>query len=165
MDFPSREEARVYATLQSQSPATGEPKGRTAPAAVGDPESPAGAGEGTRFRVERAGFEKDVFDRRGLRNLIRTGDITDRDLIRVDDAKPVLAGDVPDLKSLFALRKTARAKPPLCCRTHSDRVAFHRCLDSSRPLCEDCAPEKKFGGTVIRVCQHCGGTVADLDTA
>ena len=45
------------------------------------------------------------------------------------------------------------------------RVAFYRCVDSSRPLCEECAPSKTFSNTTIRVCQHCGGTVAALAKA
>ena len=66
------------------------------------------------------------------------------------------------LKGLFGLRKNARVNPPTCCRTHTDRVAHFKCRDSIRPLCEECAPEKKFGQTVIRVCGHCGGTATEL---
>jgi len=63
---------------------------------------------------------------------------------------------------LFGLRKTTKAQPPVCCRTHTDKVAFFKCKTTDRPLCEDCAQEKKFGGTTIRVCQHCGGTADEL---
>jgi hypothetical protein len=166
MEFPSRDEARVYAAMQSQGAAPGATKQNAAPTTVPVAEqTSARPGDGTRFRIERVGFEKDVFDRRALRTLIRTGDITDRDLICVDDAKPVSAGDVPDLKSLFALRKTSRVTPPLCCRTHTERVAFYRCVESSRPLCDDCVQVKKFGNTTVRLCQHCSGIVADLAPA
>ena len=34
-----------------------------------------------------------------------------------------------------------------------------------RALCEECAEEKKFGGTSLRVCAHCGGTAGDLHAA
>ena len=171
MDFPSRDEARVLIQRQAESlidppeetaavvgAAAGSP--RAAAAAVsGDPSAAAEKGQ---FRVEKPGYQSDVFDRRGIRNLIRTGDVLESDRIRVDDAFAVAAGSVPYLKSLFNLAKEQRTQPPPCCRTHTDRVAFFRCHDSGRPLCEPCAPEKKFGGQTIRVCQHCGGTATDL---
>ena len=164
MDFPSREEARVYAQLQSKSgkpPAT--PPAAREPAAV---EEPAGMpSPATRFQIQKSGFEKDVFDRRGMRNLIRTAALDDKDLVRVDDAQPVPAGSLPYLQSLFALRRKARGAPPPCCRTHTEKVAFFQCQNTARPLCEECAPEKKFGGTVIRVCQHCGGGASELPPA
>jgi predicted Zn finger-like uncharacterized protein len=166
MDFPSRDEARVYATLARGTPAPAAPARPSAPKAVAAVEDPsAGPPDTTRFRIEKSGFESDVFDRRGLRNLIRAGELSGQDRIRVDDADPVLAGDVPYLKSLFSLRKTSSASPPACCRTHTERVAFFKCHDSARPLCEECAPAKKFGSTTIRVCQHCGGTADDLPLA
>lgn len=164
MDFPSREEARVYAQLQNKGdhPAAAPPAARerttaTHAAAMASPE--------TRFRIKRSGFEKDVFDRRGMRNLIRTGAVDEKDLVLVDDAEPVPAGSLPYLQSLFALRRKARGTPPPCCRSHTENVAFFECQDTGRPLCEDCAAEKKFGGTVIRVCQHCGGTARELPPA
>jgi predicted Zn finger-like uncharacterized protein len=183
MDFPSREEARAFIRLQEETGAAGgaaAPKPPTAtsrhseagqaasaretsPAPTfGDATSP---GEGLRFRIEKPGYQSDVFDRRGLRNLIRTGDVLESDRIRVDDAGPVPAGDLPYLKSLFKMAKTQSAQPPAVCRTHTDRVAFFKCHDTNRPLCESCAPEKKFGGQTIRVCQHCGGTAIDLHSA
>jgi hypothetical protein len=170
MDFPSRDEARIYASLQVKAKARNpdsRPTERPAPepAAVEDLTGAAGSGEGTRFRIEKPGFERDVFDRRSLRNLIRSGEVTENDLVRVDGAEPVPAGRLSYLKSLFALRKTSRVTPPMSCRTHTDNMAFFLCVESSRPLCEDCAPTKKFGSTVIRVCQHCGGTTKDLPTA
>jgi hypothetical protein len=115
-----------------------------------------------RFRVEKPGFEEDEYDRRAIRNLIRTGEVGENDWIRVDFGKPVRTGDLPYLKSLFSLRKTTKAQPPVGCRTHTDKVAFFKCHTTERPLCEDCAAEKKFGGTTIRVCQHCGGTADEL---
>ena len=182
MDFPSREEARAFIRLQADAagagataakpPAApsrpseagkGSPARETASAPTfGDSTSP---GEGVRFRIEKAGYQSDVFDRRGLRNLIRTGDVLESDRIRVDDASPVPAGELPYLKSLFKMAKTQTARPPAVCRTHTDRLAFFKCHDTARPLCEGCAPEKKFGGQTIRVCQHCGGTAIDLHSA
>ncbi len=177
MDFPSREQARVYARLQAQTP-VGAPAGGSSGAGSGSTrgytrpsqEAPTassldetgGPGAGAQFRVDKPGFENDVFDRRGLRQLIRTAEVSENDRIRVDDAEPVLASNLPYLKSMFALRRTARVHPPTVCRSHTDRVAFYRCRDNSRPLCDDCAPEKKFGGTTIRVCGHCGGPAAEL---
>jgi predicted Zn finger-like uncharacterized protein len=170
MDFPSRDEAREL--IQRQS---GEVKPVAAPArpanvsaAVKAPAAPPASSEpapspgGLRFRVEKRGFESDVFDRRGIRNLIRTGEVVETDLVRVDEAASVPADSLPILKSLFHLARTQEGQPPQCCRTHTDRLAFFRCHDTGRPLCEKCAEEKKFGGQTLRVCQHCGGTAEDL---
>ena len=184
MDFPSRDEARVYARLQAESadaasapdagaaipnpaPAAPPPIERKAPVwkppipgslpPEGDP-----ASVHQRFRVEKQGFETDEFDRRAIRNLIRTGEVTEADFVSVDGAAPVAAGQVPFLKSLFKLRATSTVTPPARCRTHTDRVGFYKCQDTARPLCEECAPEKKFGNTIARVCSHCGGTAAEL---
>lgn len=176
MDFPSRDEARVYASLQakeaakvaapppsaasSAAPAREISRG-TATATLEDTGSSA-ITDATRFRVDKPGFEADVYDRRAIRNLIRTGEVVENDRIRIDSAEPEPAGELPYLRSLFNLRKTARVQPPICCRTHTEKVAFFKCRDTGRPLCEDCSPEKKFGGTSIRVCSHCGGTAAEL---
>jgi len=170
MDFPSRDEARELIRRQS-----GEVKPVTAPtrpanlgAAGKAAATPLAPGEsapspaGLRFRVEKRGFESDVFDRRGIRNLIRTGEVVETDLLQVDDSEPVPAESLPFLKSLFNLARSQTAQPPRCCRTHTDKVAFFRCHDTGRPLCENCAEEKKFGGQTLRVCQHCGGTAEDL---
>ena len=107
-------------------------------------------------------WETDVFDRRAMRNLIRSGEVQENDRVRVDDAEPVVAGSISFIKGLFGLRKNARVNPPTCCRTHTERVAHFKCRDSVRPLCEECAPEKKFGQTIIRVCGHCGGTATEM---
>jgi len=179
MDFPSREEARVYARLQKQggggtADASASPGSAAAGAvpAAGAGETPAAAppdaanpGENAQFRVDKIGWEEDLFDRRGIRNLIRTGAITEMDQLRVNDGPPTTAGDLVYLKSLFGLRKSSSAQPPACCRTHPDKVAFYQCTTTVRPLCEDCAPEKKFGGTSIRVCVHCGGTATELPSS
>ena len=183
MDFPSREEARAFIRLQAETGVAGvaasarppaaasgpSDTGRAAPAretapapTFGDATNP---GEGSRFRIEKAGYQSDVFDRRGIRNLIRTGDVRENDRIRVDDASPVPAGELPYLKSLFKMAKAQSARPPAVCRTHTDQVAFFKCHDTARPLCESCAPEKKFGGQTIRVCQHCGGSAIELHSA
>lgn len=168
MDFPSREEARVSFQVHAQAEASAEaPAARAAdpgPAkpAEADNRSGAALSKGKRFRVEKPGFESDVFDREGIRNLIRTREILETDRIRVDDSGPVRAGRLPYLKSLFSLARDQRIQAPARCRTHTEKVAFFRCHDSGRPLCERCAPEKKFGSATIRVCDHCGGNVIDL---
>lgn len=183
MDFPSRDEARVYASLQAQGgappaaapgaagkgratasspPGPGQPPARETSTTLTLEDTGSSATDNIRLRVDKVGYEADIFDRRSMRNLIRAGDIEESDRIRVDDAPAVPAGDISFLKSLFALRKTSRVQPPTCCRTHTDRVAHFKCRDSLRPLCEECSPEKKFGATVIRVCNHCGGTATEL---
>jgi len=141
------------------------PRRAAEPAAAAEGAESAPVEEGPRFRILKVGFEKDVYDRRALRNLIRAGEVHDADRIRVDDAEPVRAGSLTYLGSLFSLRKTAKTKPLQCCRTHTDKVAFFQCQDTGRPLCEDCAEQKKFGGTTIRVCKHCGGTCKELPQA
>jgi len=188
MDFPSREEARVYARLQAENGSSAPPESAVptdlgeitasarppAPPAAKPPvwkppvpgSLPSEAGDATpaalRFRIEKQGFESDVFDRRAIRNLIRTGELTEEDFVAVDDAAPVAAGTLPFLKSLFKLRATSSIMPPSRCRTHTDLVAYYKCQDTARPLCEECAPEKKFGNAVARVCTHCGGVAAEL---
>jgi len=187
MDFPSREEARVYARLQAQSapmaaaggmlaeappdPVVPTPAPAPAPRAWTPPAPGSLAldqtenGADQRFRVEKQGFENDVFDRRAIRNLIRTGEVSAEDFVSVNEAAPVAAGDVPFLKSLFKLRATSTVTPPARCRSHTDLVAHYKCQDTSRPLCQECAPEKKFGNAIARVCAHCGGTAVELAPA
>jgi predicted Zn finger-like uncharacterized protein len=185
MDFPSREEARLHIRLQAEAaaasanPAVASAEADDpppAPSRADPPRTPSrpdpavspdtfAAVERLRFRIEKPGFQSDVFDRRDIRNLIRTREIRETDQIRVEDADAVMAGDLPYLRSLFRLANAQKVKPPGCCRTHTDRVAFFQCHDTGRPLCEPCAPEKKFGGQTIRVCQHCGGTAVDLPSA
>ncbi|HEY7114409.1 MAG TPA: MJ0042-type zinc finger domain-containing protein [Thermoanaerobaculia bacterium] len=189
MDFPSREEARVYARLQAQSspaasasgssvsmladapaaalPAAPSPKPRpwTPPPPGSLAADPAENGAAQRFRVEKQGFENDVFDRRGIRNLIRTAEVSPEDFVSVNEAAPIAAGDVPFLKSLFKLRATSTVTPPARCRMHTDLVAHYKCQDTARPLCEECAPEKKFGNATARVCSHCGGVAVELAPA
>lgn len=160
MGFPSREEARVYVLLQAGAGAAPEsaPAGPEAPSAPG--ESPAAAEK--LYRIEKKGFENDAYDRRGMRNLIRTNGLNEADSIRHGDDAPRRAVEFPELKSLFELRKSARALPPPVCRKHTDQIAYYTCRDTGRPLCESCASEKKFGGTSVRVCEHCGGTVSEV---
>jgi predicted Zn finger-like uncharacterized protein len=173
VDFPSRDEARAQIKLRAEFKAAGattaggelprsDPSPPAKPAASAARETPAEAVEALQFRVEKPGFESDVFDRRGIRNLIRTGEVVETDLIRVNASAPAPAGDLTHLRSLFSLAKAQTAKPPVCCRTHTDRIAFFRCHDFGRPLCEECSPEKKFGGQTLRVCQHCGGTTTEI---
>ena len=183
MDFPSREEARVYARLQAESAAADPPadpdppKPAPAPPPAPPPKGPAWTasrpgslppdGNDTlvanqKIRVEKQGFESDVFDRRAIRNLIRTGEVLETDFVSVDGGAPVAAGEVPFLSSLFKLRSTSTAAPPTRCRTHTDHLAFYKCQDTARPLCEECAPEKKFGNSTLRVCAHCGGSAQEL---
>ena len=74
-------------------------------------------------------------------------------------------GLLPELKSLFELRKTARFAPrPSAARIRTASPTT-QCSDTGRPLCEECAQEKKFGGASVRVCAHCGGTAGDLHEA
>ena len=117
------------------------------------------------YTVQRTGFEGDEFDRRAMRNLIRSALVNESDLIKVDGAVAVRADALPELKSLFELRKTARSTPPPVCPKHTDRLAHYRCADSGRPLCDECSEEKKFGGASVRVCHHCGGTAGELHAA
>lgn len=184
MDFPSRDEARVYVRLaEGASPAPGAappsppevrpappsapppPPTAAAPQRAPAPPPPAAASpteEGKSYRIDKTGFENDAFDRRAMRNLIRSAAITEFDTVRLPDGTAARAGDVAELKSLFELRKSLRGVPPAVCRKHTERVAHYVCVDTERPLCEECAPEKKFGGTSVRVCDHCGGTSREL---
>jgi predicted Zn finger-like uncharacterized protein len=172
MDFPSREEARVYVMLQSgQGEATAAedtasmapPSSNPAPLPPSVAEAKPAAPEAEkRYTVDKKGFENDSYDRRAMLNLIRSGGITEFDLVRCGETEAVRAADLPGLKSLFELRKTSRTTPPTVCRKHTDVLAHYVCGDTGRPLCEECAPEKKFGGASVRVCDHCGGTVGDL---
>lgn len=175
MDFPAREEARLYARLQVEQPggattsapeiALHSPEAplESSPPPATPPEAETWESAATRrFRIDRPGFENDLFDRRAIRNLIRTGEVAENDFIRIDEREPVRAAELGFLKSLFKLRESSRNVPPTGCRTHTDKVAFFKCQETARPLCEECAPEKKFGGATMRVCQHCGGTAQDL---
>ena len=47
------------------------------------------------FRVDKRGWEDDYFDRRGIRNLIRTGEILETDHVFAPDGSWVVAGEVP----------------------------------------------------------------------
>jgi hypothetical protein len=120
---------------------------------------------GRTYTVGKPGYEGDLFDRRTMRQLIRTGAVNESDTVSVAGASGTRADAIPELKSLFELRKTARAVPPPICPRHPDTLAHYRCNDSGRALCEECAEEKKFGGTSLRVCAHCGGPAGDLHEA
>jgi predicted Zn finger-like uncharacterized protein len=169
MDFPSREEARVF--IQSQGaapePAPASPSAPAPPPApVPVPETPPSAPPGeSRYVVDKRGFEGDSYDRRAIRILIRTGALDESDSVTLGDAAAVRAADIPELKSLFELAKTARAIPPPVCRKHVEILAHYVCGETGRPLCDECAAEKKFGGMSVRVCAHCGGTAKDLHGA
>ncbi len=128
-----------------------------APAAAPDAEK--------RYTVSKLGFEGDSYDRRAMRSLIRTGAVNESDLVSAGGAEAVRADAIPELRSLFELRKTARTTPPPICRKHTEVMAHFVCADTGRPLCDECAPEKKFGGTSVRVCDHCSGTARDLHAA
>ncbi|HKD16891.1 MAG TPA: MJ0042-type zinc finger domain-containing protein [Thermoanaerobaculia bacterium] len=187
MDFPSRDEARVYISLKSSggiataaapAPEPVRPVPPPPPPPAPKPVSPrppvpaapvaeTAFGDTTAtslksYRVEKKGYESDVFDRRAMRTLIRTQLVNEGDLVAVDGAEAARADTIAELKSLFELRKSARAVPPPVCPTHMDRLAHYKCGDTGRPLCEECADEKKFGGASVRVCAHCGGTAAEL---
>lgn len=171
MDFPSREEARVYISLQSSgaAPPAPEPAPRemarpatVRPAPALDPMDATGTPSDRSYRLQKRGYEADVFDRRTMRSLIRTQLVNEGDLVAVDAAVAARADTIPELKSLFELRRNARTVPPPICPTHTDRLAHFKCGDTGRPLCEECGDEKKFGGTSVRVCSHCGGTATEL---
>lgn len=154
MDFPSRDQARILAKLQAEA---AEKEAAAAELEKTQPIDP----RGKPFRVDKRGWEDDHFDRRGVRNLIRTGELVETDRVFVE-GQWLVAGKVPELKSLFDLRKASKFTPPRGCRTHTDRVAHFFCHDTDRPLCEECAPEKKLGNSTVRVCAHCGGTITEV---
>ena len=161
MDFPSRDEARVYVLLQAGAGAEPE-SAPPAPEPLSAPGKSSAAAAEKLYRIEKTGFESDAYDRRGMRNLIRTNGLNEGDSVRFGDDAPRRAVEFPELKSLFELRKSARALPPPVCRKHTDQIAFYTCTETGRPLCEGCAAERKFGGTSVRVCEHCGGTVSEV---
>jgi predicted Zn finger-like uncharacterized protein len=159
MDFPSREQAQIQARLQAEA-------AKKAAAAADLEKTGAIAVGGERaFRVDKRGFEDDHFDRRGIRNLIRTGEIAETDHVFAPDGSWVVAGEMTELKPLFDLKRKSKNTPPRSCRTHTDRLAHFVCPDTDRPLCEECAPEKKFGENVVRVCSHCGGTTTPVSAS
>ncbi len=182
MDFPSRDEARIYISLQAGgAPVTEPPQvtrpyperpapvSRSAGPAVPAPAPPTepAVGDSTAtshksYRLEKKGFETDVYDRRAMRSLIRSALLLDSDMVAVDSDPARRASEIPELKSLFDLRKGSRVHPPAVCGAHTEQVAHYVCANTRRPLCEACAEEKKFGGTSVRVCGHCGGTVEEL---
>ena len=198
MDFPSREEARIYMMVQTQSQA-GEAAGALAsdpgpraaasasappprpqpapappppvklqasapprPVARPAPPPPPSEKKEQSFVVQKTGYEGDTFDRRGVRVLIRTNALNPADSVSIDGGAAVRADQVQELKSLFELRKTAKVTPPAVCPKHLDRVAYYLCAGTRRPLCEECAQEKKFGGASVRVCEHCAGNVEEI---
>src|SRR5262249_20703830 len=138
---------------------------RSAPPALEPPPGDPTPTPSKSYRVEKTGFENDVYDRRSMRNLIRSGGLLENDSVAVDTDPARRASDIPELKSLFDLKKSSRVQPPAVCRKHTDRVAHYVCAGTERPLCEECAEEKKFGGASVRVCDHCGGTVNELTVA
>ena len=154
MDFPSRDQARILAKLQAESVE------KEAAAAELEKTQPIGQADKP-FRVDKRGWEDDYFDRRGVRNLIRTGELVESDRMFAD-GQWLEAGKIPELKSLFDLRRTSKFTPPRGCRTHTDKIAHFFCFDTDRPLCEECAPERKVGSGVVRVCTHCGGTTTEV---
>jgi hypothetical protein len=198
MDFPSREEARIYMLVQTRSqggavatapapdpgprvaaPPSPPPKPQAAPpppvklqpsppprpvARQAPPPPPASPSEKQEqsYVVQKVGFEGDTFDRRGVRVLIRTGALNPTDTVSVDGGAAIRADQLQDLKSLFELRKTAKVTPPAVCPKHLDRLAYYLCAGTRRPLCEECAEEKKFGGASVRVCVHCAGNVEEI---
>ena len=179
MDFPSRDEARVYMSLQatatapepppaaepSAPPLVRPPNPRPPATSLAAPEAAPGDSTATStksYRVDKKGFENDVYDRRSMRNLIRSGGLLENDPVAVEGEPARRALDLPELKSLFDLKKGSRVHPPTVCRKHTDQLAHYACADTGRPLCEACAVEKKFGGASVRVCDHCGGTVEEL---
>jgi hypothetical protein len=170
MDFPSREEARVYISLQEagDAPLATEPDPPSAPTPKAPAEPAIGEATATStkvYRVEKKGFENDTYDRRSMRNLIRSGGLLESDVVAADSDPARPASEFPELKSLFDLKKTSRIQPPTVCRKHTTELAHYSCTNTGRPLCEACGAERKYGGTSVRVCDHCGGTVEELPVA
>jgi B-box zinc finger len=159
MDFPSRQQAQILAKLQAEA----AEKAAIADTAELEKKAAAAKEGGEKlFRVDKRGWEDDYLDRRAVKNLIRTGEIVETDNVFAPDGSWLPAGQVQELKSLFDLKRQSKFTPPRCCRTHTDRLAHFVCRDDGRPLCEECAPEKKVGANTMRVCVHCGGTIDDL---
>jgi hypothetical protein len=204
MDFPSREEARIYMMLQTRNlgeapfppppeptyesepsrpaapppPAAPKPAApppvklaasplvqRPAPKPAAPPPPPPSERQEQSYVIQKAGFEGDTFDRRGIRTLIRTGALGPADQLMVDGKPAGRADQLQDLKSLFELRKSAKFSPPAVCPKHLDQLAHYLCAATRRPLCEECAEERKFGGTTVRVCVHCAGNVEEIPVA
>src|SRR5262249_26312444 len=117
---------------------------RSAPPALEAPPGDSTATSSKSYRVEKTGFENDGYDRRSMRNLIRSGGLLENDSVAVDTDPARRASDIPELKSLFDLKKSSRVQPPAVCRKHTDRLAHYVCAGTDRPLCEECAEEKKF---------------------
>lgn len=155
---PASEPASSVSPSPREAPRPPAP--RAAPAT--DPMEATGTQSEKSYRLQKRGYDADVFDRRAMRTLIRTQLVNESDLVAVDGAVPARADTMPELKSLFELRRNARTVPPPVCPAHPDRLAHYKCSDTGRPLCEECADEKRFGGTSVRVCAHCGGTAAEL---
>ena len=159
MDFPSRQQAEILAKLQADAAA----KAAVAEAAELDKKAAAAKEGGEKlYRVDKRGWEDDYLDRRAVRNLIRTGEILETDNVFAPDGSWLPAAKVPELKPLFDLKRQSKFTPPRCCRTHTDRLAHFVCHDDGRPLCEECAPEKKAGANTMRVCVNCGGMIDDV---
>jgi hypothetical protein len=137
MDFPSREQAQIQARLQAEA---------AKKAAAAAELEKTGC-----FRVDKRGWEGEYFDRRGVRNLIRTGEIQETDHVFAPDGSWAVAGEMPELKPLFDLKRKSKNTPPRCCRTHTDRLAYLVCPQTARPLCEECASEKKIAASIVRV--------------
>jgi hypothetical protein len=150
MDFPSRDQARIQAKLQAEA-------ARRSSEAEERVKTTSRAADGKPFRVDKRGWEDDNFTRRDIRNLIRAGEILETDHMFTADGSWVVAVEVPELKSLFDLKRVSTRTPPRCCRTHTDQLAHFLCHATDRPLCEECAPERKVGEKVVRTCAHCGG--------
>ena len=74
MDFPSRDQARTLARLQAEAAV------KEAAAAELEKTQPIDL-RGKPFRVDKRGWEDDYFDRRGIRNLIRTGELVEADRV------------------------------------------------------------------------------------
>ncbi len=202
MDFPSREEARVYMMLQTRNlgeapfppppeptydaepsrPAAPAPPAAPKPAPPpaklaasplvqkpapkpAPPPPPPSERQEQSYVIQKAGFEGDTFDRRGIRTLIRTGALGPADQLTVDGKAAGRADQLQDLKSLFELRKSAKFSPPAVCPKHLDQLAHYVCAATRRPLCVECAEERKFGGTSVRVCVHCAGNVEEIPVA
>lgn len=163
MDFPSREEARICALFEAEANRGTTPGRESGGILVPvDPAAEPRPDQSKTFKVDKRGWEDDLFDRSGLRNLIRTGEVLESDSVFSEPLGWAEAGAIEELKPLFDLKKKSRFTAPPCCRSHTARLAHFFCRDSGRPLCEECAPERKFGASIVRMCLHCGGLTTEL---
>ena len=173
MDFPSREEAarlrdapgrRRRRAEPDPSPAAANPPARAAPAPR--PIRASGLHRAERiYRVEKEGFENDVYDRRGMRepDPHRTASTRPTRSALGDDA-PAPASDYPELSRSSSCARAPRSvrRPSAASTRTSSRLT--RCTAPAGPLRGLRRPKGSSGAPPCG-CDHCGGTVEELPVA